>query len=280
MTKTHDPTTIASALADLELPVASPAHDDAWLQYWDTLTPRSRLFEAQAAEYVENLIGLDLLHPAMNILDFGCGFGYVTSMIADHVRLAYAWDRSRNMRDETMRRTSHQPNVRIVGGPGRLALDECNSVDVILVNSVVQYMEWPELLFWMGAWKNILAPGGAILVSDVIPLDYNSVGDVFDVINLSRRRGFLFEALRSGAKDFASYLVRRQAKSLTRMDNHDLRIAALSCGLDTVPLRSNLTHFSRRNTLVFHHRGQVPGNLDNSAHIRWGIGVNGAHSFR
>ena len=40
-------------------------------------------------------------------------------------------------------------------------------IDVILVNSVIQYMSAEELSQWLGRWSHMLLPGGSLVISDI-----------------------------------------------------------------------------------------------------------------
>jgi hypothetical protein len=125
------------------------------------------------------------------------------------------------------------------------------SFDLILVNSVVQYMTTEEYVGWLTDWRRRLAPNGRVLVSDLIPPDLGSMPDVLDLLRLGRRKGLLWRALRQCAAGAFSYSARRNAVPLARYSREDLIRHGNAAGMHVRFLDENLTQFSRRTTASF-----------------------------
>ncbi len=68
-----------------------------WLQYFDSLHEQ-RMFEVEAADFVERLAWVVPLTPGMRVLDFGCGFGFSAAPLGRKVGEVVLWDGSPNMR--------------------------------------------------------------------------------------------------------------------------------------------------------------------------------------
>jgi SAM-dependent methyltransferase len=220
---------------------------DNWPAYWETL-PERRIFAVEAADYVARLharLGLD---PAARVLDFGCGFGFVAALLAPRVGHLAAWDAAAPMRLATRRRLAGQPNARV--------LDEAPDAaggrfDLILVNSVVQYMTAAELDDWLPRWRALLAPGGRLVLSDVITARAPApLRELAEFVALGARRGALLHALRDGVSALRRYTEARRARPLARLDPAALAPAAAALGLTLTVLERNLAYRSGRSTLV------------------------------
>ena len=53
-----------------------------WESYWEGLSDNQRIFREQSDDYVRNLQSAFQLDRRARVLDFGCGFGFVTEMLA------------------------------------------------------------------------------------------------------------------------------------------------------------------------------------------------------
>ena len=138
-----------------------------WREYFDGLKDQSPLYREQAALYVESLCAAVGVQHHQRVLDFGCGFGFVAALLAPLVAEVWWWDPSPNMRSAAERNTIDFPNARFCdlsampfAEPGSIWQE--TRFDVILINSVAQYMAPEELWAWLRQWRAMLAPNGQI----------------------------------------------------------------------------------------------------------------------
>jgi cyclopropane fatty-acyl-phospholipid synthase-like methyltransferase len=231
-----------------EVLASSPEHPGGWDAYWEELSDRQKLFREQAAEYVRNLTATGLLDPRARVLDFGCGFGYVADGVAPHVSELHLWDSSRHMRERAAAVAGHR-NVH------RLDLSDEKATasvrfDLILVNSVVQYMTRRELAGWLRRWRDMLCPAGCIVLSDLLPPQRGGLADIADLLRFSARRGFLLRALWQAVGELGRYRRMRQAAPLMRLARSEVEAMAAEAGLAVTFLPRNLTHFRERIAAV------------------------------
>jgi cyclopropane fatty-acyl-phospholipid synthase-like methyltransferase len=230
-----------------------------WNGYFDTLGHQSPLHREQARLYVEALSESVGLHRHQRVLDFGCGFGFVTALIAARVREVCWWDPSLNMRSVAERSTAECPNARLcdlstpLAGAGEKEW-EAFPFDVILVNSVVQYMTPEQLWMWLPQWRRMLLPEGKLILSDLIPPEHNGLHDIADLLRLGIRQGSPLRAASEALGGLARYWRTRTAAPLTRVDQQDLVRRAAIAGLETLYLPRNLTHFHRRRSAMLRAR--------------------------
>jgi len=222
-----------------------------WKAYWEELSDNQRIFREQSDEYVRNLESAMVPDRGARVLDFGCGFGFVAEMLAPQLAELFLWDSSANMRCRARLNVAGRQNIRFLDLSDPKSLSPDMQFDLILVNSVVQYMTLEEFSAWLLRWRNMLAPGGRIVVSDLIPTDYPALWDIVDLLRLSARRGFLVRAMWQAFSEIWRYWGVRRVRPLSRVRREDLSQRGKDASLTVSYLPANLTHFKKRLTAVF-----------------------------
>lgn len=217
-----------------------------WLSYFDELGETQMLFRLEAQVYVRQLRRAISLHRDLCVLDFGCGHGFIAAALAPLVGELHLWDAAPQMLQRAQRRLGNQDHVKVMDWSA--PPEGGKRFDLILVNSVVQYMNQAELASWLGRWRERLAPHGQIILSDLIPPGHRRLGDLGAFLALSVRHRCLLRALRSLWQEKNRYQRVCQAFPLLRMSPDELCLLAESRGLGVQILPSNLTHFPRRFT--------------------------------
>jgi len=218
---------------------------DTWVSYWDALPEGQLLFRPEAEEYVRNLAAAFPLSRQSRLLDFGCGYGFVAAALAPRVGQVFLWDAAASMRRHAVARLAQQDNVVL------LDLNDSTtkpSLDLILVNSVVQYMTPEELAGWLPRWRQLLAPSGQVVLSDLIPPRHSFLTDLFSLLTFSVRRGYLVQAIRNILATRKRYKQAEHARPLYHPSCAELTRMAAAAGLATRFLDRNLTHFRGRVT--------------------------------
>jgi SAM-dependent methyltransferase len=221
-----------------------------WQSYWQGLSGAQRFFREQAQEYVRNLESAIVLDRRARMLDFGCGFGFVAETLAYKVGELFIWDSSANMLRSSRLLVRGQQNIRFLDLSDAQAVPSNLRFDLILVNSVVQYMTFDEFSAWLIRWATVLAPGGRIVISDLIPPDHNSISDLIDIIRFSVRRGLAGNAIVWLFRKLGSYRRVRGTCPLGRIGLEELSQRGKAAGLTMTCLPANLTHFTKRFTVV------------------------------
>lgn len=134
--------------------------DLIWHEYWQH-TPDDSYLAAEASVVANNLIERFELTDQDVILDFGCGYGYVSEQLARTVSAVDICDEVDSAVERAMAR---------IGASNVSPVDPAETdrrYNLIVVNSVVQYMGERTLSGWLQRWAELLAPGGKIAISDV-----------------------------------------------------------------------------------------------------------------
>ena len=225
-----------------------------WDAYWDRLEEHV-IFRVEAADYVTRLgtaLGPD---PGARVLDFGCGFGFIAELLAPRVAELFVFDASDQMRRRARLRLARQANVRFLGPPGAAPWPARLRFDLILVNSVVQYMSPDEFSRWLSQWRLMLAPRGRLVLSDLLAHDVDPLSEVVQMLVLSARRGCLMSVVRKALGELRHYGRIRRARPLCRTALGDLRALAGGLGMFVDVLPFNLTYRKTRASVVL----SIPG---------------------
>lgn len=225
-----------------------------WDRYWDGLRNDQRIFQHEADDLVERMA--PMLGPLAHgrVLDFGCGFGFVADRLAPHVGELWLWDQSPSMRQEAAARVARHGNVRVAGeappagAPGPF--------DLILVNSVAQYLTPAQLADLLATWERLLAPTGRIILADLIPPGYAASGDLLRLLRFAARRGFFWNAVQQGAGEFIRYMRMRQELPLSRYGKAEIAALAHHASLEAEFPPANLGYKAGRLTAILRPTAQ------------------------
>jgi cyclopropane fatty-acyl-phospholipid synthase-like methyltransferase len=234
-----------------------------WATYFGRLAPDSPLYREQAAAYVKALTDAIGVRADQRVLDFGCGFGFVARMLAPHVAEVWFWDPSPNMRRMAERITADVPNANFLDIPAELAggRDAAGGIgrtfDLILVNSVAQYMAASEFWGWLPRWRSMLAADGRLVLSDLIAPDHGGLSDIGDLLRFGARRGWPLRAAVDAVGGIRNYWRTSRNVPLLRVGRDELIRRAAESDLNVEVLARNLTHLRKRWTAVLRPRSRT-----------------------
>jgi len=224
-----------------------------WSEHWDVLPDAFAMFQEEARDTVHRLEASGLMESVHRLLDFGCGFGYLADALAPRIGELWLWDASVNMRTRSRIRAGIHPNVRFLdlSDPGSLPAAD---FDLVLVNSVIQYMGPDEVENWLARWCVMLAAEGRLVLSDVPASESGPLQEIADSLTFAWRHGFLIRSLFHAAREFGRYVKIRRSSPLLEIEEPDLRAMAERQGLSLERLDTNLTYREARRSFVLQRR--------------------------
>ncbi len=223
-----------------------------WRDYWNQDTPIYVNARHKAVHY--DLIARQLVealpegHPA--VLDFGCGEALSAGIVAERCQVLHLCDGAELVRSRLMQKFGLLGNV-VVMAPEQLGEIPTASLDLIVVNSVVQYLSRADLESLLAQWRALLKPGGQLLVADVIPPDVGPLTDVAALLKLAAPNGFLIASLGGLARTFFSdYRKTRAALGLAHYSEADMLALLSAAGYAARRRASNLGHNQARMAFI------------------------------
>ena len=236
----------------------------SWQEFWNGDTPiyvndvhKEVHYRIVAADLVASLD-----RESARVLDYGCGEAIHADAVAKTCDLLVLCDGSAMTRGRLAARFGNSARIRIAA-PEQVETLPTSSFDIIVVNSVVQYLSQPEFERLLGAWHRLLAPDGRLILGDIIPRTVGPVTDVVALLRLARKHRFLTAAGLGLAKTlFSPYRTKRTEIGLLRFDEDELIELLARHGFEAYRRPVNIGHNPSRLTAIatprLQHTGEMP----------------------
>ena len=125
------------------------------------------------------------------------------------------------------------------------------SIDLIVMHSVIQYMSADELEKALKNIKRILSYNGIFILGDVISPDSSAITDALSLLNFGKKNGFLLPALISLIKTFFSnYRRLRKKYGLFKYTDNEILNLLSNLGFKTYRRPINIGHNQSRKTYL------------------------------
>ena len=158
----------------------------SWLEFWNRenrIFVNARHLAAHYERIADDVLRL-LPQPAIDLLDWGCGAALGAPRLADAGARVTLYDAAPAKEAQLSARFGNDQRIRILDNAAYAALP-ARSFEVILVNSVIQYLPQAELEALLLALKRLIRPGGRLIIGDVVPPN----AGVFSDARSEERRG-------------------------------------------------------------------------------------------
>jgi SAM-dependent methyltransferase len=187
---------------------------------------------------------------AATVLDYGCGEATRADIVAAAVPKLILSDGAPMVRDKIAARFKDDARI-VVLSPEEVAALTPGSIDVIVLNSVVQYLKRSELDALLATFRRLLAPGGRLVVGDVSPPHTSAVTEISALMRLAWRNGFIGPALVGLVRTALSdYRVLRAQLGLARYTEAEMLAALAQGGFAAQRRHPNIEHNQERMTFV------------------------------
>ena len=224
----------------------------SWREYWNQDTPIYVNARHKAVHY--ELIARQLVdalpqgRPA--VLDFGCGEALSAYLGAKQCQVLHLCEGAELVRTRLKQKFGLLGNV-VVMAPEQLGEIPDASLDLIVVNSVLQYLSRADLDSLLATWRRLLKPDGQLLIADVIPPDVGPLTDVMALLKLAAANGFFIASFVGLARTFFSdYRKTRAALGLAHYSETDILAILSAAGFDARRRQPNLGHNPARMAFV------------------------------
>jgi SAM-dependent methyltransferase len=166
-----------------------------WRDYWNQDTPiyvgeRHKLLHYQL---VAKEIAALVPSPRAHVLDYGCGEALSAARVAAKCERLYLCDAAPLVRERLRERFGGNGKVEVLA-PEEMQHVPDASLDLVVVNSVLQYLSREELHALLRLWRAKLKPDGRLVLADVIPPELSPIADARALLGFAWKGGFLTRA--------------------------------------------------------------------------------------
>ncbi|MGO4386381.1 methyltransferase domain-containing protein [Microvirga sp. 2YAF29] len=223
-----------------------------WRDYWNQDTPiysgeRHKLLHYRLV--ANDIIGLIPSHDTV-VLDYGSGEALFADKVAAKCARLYLSDAAPLVRDRLNERFNSNDHIVVLSPEDVAAIDD-KSVDLIVVNSLLQYLSLDELRGLLKLWKSKLKSRGQLVVADIIPPDLSPVTDAKALMRFAWEGGFLRSAILGLARTaFSDYRKIREDIGLAQYSDEEMLDILSEAGFTPERAKRNLGHNPARMTFI------------------------------
>jgi SAM-dependent methyltransferase len=208
------------------------------------------LHDRRVAQDVASLVRELARRPRPVVLDYGCGEATEAPIVAAVSGTLLLSDAAPSIRERLQTRFGSDPQIRVLSPDDVAALPHA-SVDIVVVNSLLQYLTQGEFTTLADTAFDLLRPGGRLVLGDVIPPDVSPITDATALLRFGWEGGFLLAALGGLVRTALSdYRRLRQELGLTTYDEEEIVALLHACGFEARRRVPNIGHNQARMTLV------------------------------
>ena len=219
-----------------------------WVSFWDSDHPiyvNARHFDAHYREIAADIVRL-LPSAEARVLDHGCGEALHADGIAAKCGGLFLCEAAPTVRARVAARFAAEEKIRAIGPEEVERLpDAC--LDLIVANSLVQYLRRTELQALLSTWRRLLKPGGRVVVADVIGPKQSAAADALALLRFAAANGFLIAAILGLVRTvFSRYRKLRAELGLAHYSEPEMLGLLQAAGFSARRLPKNFGHNQQR----------------------------------
>jgi len=228
---------------------------DDWIDYYDSTHTiyASKLHRDLHFQLIaRDLIGY-ISSPDAVVLDYACGEALSAAQVADACGKLYLAEPAPGVRGRLIARFAPNTKIRVRSLDDLRKMAE-KSVDLVIMNSVTQYMTPVELDVAFATIRRLLKPTGRLIVGDVLRPEVGMSRDVLALLRFAAHHGFLRDALIGLVSTALSdYRQLRSRVGLQRYSEADMIGKLAASGFTAARAHLNIGHNPWRMTFVARH---------------------------
>jgi SAM-dependent methyltransferase len=223
-----------------------------WRDYWNQDTPIYASERHKVLHYwlvANDIVGL-IPSPDAVVLDHGCGEALSANRIAARCAKLYLCDGAPLVRERLKERFRKEVRIEVIA-PEDLDGIPDGSLDLVVANSLLQYLSLDELRALLAAWRAKLKPQGSLVLADVIPPDGSALADARALLGFAWKGGFLKAALAGlGRTALSEYRKLRDEIGLSQYSEGEMVELLRDTGFAASRRPVNMGHNQARMTFI------------------------------
>jgi SAM-dependent methyltransferase len=236
----------------------------SWRDYWNS--PNYIYVNARHRNLHDFLVARDIVGLISSrdaaVLDYGCGQATAAEIVADRCRSLVLCDAAVNIRMHLISRFREHEKITVLS-PEEVRTLPRDSLNIIVMNGVLQYLSELELKESLAILGSLLKDDGIIVIGDVSPRDRSIFADAAALLGFGFKNGFFTAALYGLTRTFFSkYLMLLLKQGLHRYDEAEMLAILRTEGLVAERRYPNLGYNQGRMTFVASRLSAVTGGPD------------------
>jgi ubiquinone/menaquinone biosynthesis C-methylase UbiE len=223
-----------------------------WRDYWNQDTPIYVSDRHKTLHY--QLIASDIAalvpSPQAHVLDHGCGEALSAGRVAARCGRLYLCDAAPLVRERLNERFRTNPKIEVLA-PEELEELPGGSLDLVVANSLLQYLSREELRDLLGLWRRKLKREGRLVLADVVPPNLGPLADAKALLAFGWKGGFATRAviglIRTALSDYRKI---RSELGLTTYAESELIELLRGEGFSAERRAKNIGHNQERMTFL------------------------------
>jgi len=219
-----------------------------WLAFWDK--PHAIYVNARHKDVHYRLIAQEIaaLVPSSSarVLDYGCGEARHADVVAAACGALALCDGAPSVRAGLAAHFSGNAKINVLA-PDEVERLPQGALDFIVLHSVAQYLSAEQLRALLATFRRLVAPGGVVLISDIIPPEFSAAADVMALLRFAAAHGFLLAALGGLFRTlFSDYRRLRARYGLAHYSAADMLALLSAAGFAAERAGKNIGHNAAR----------------------------------
>ena len=228
---------------------------DEWIDYYDsthTIYASKLHRDLHFQTIARDIVGY-ISSPDQVVLDYACGEALSAAKVADACAGLYLAEPAPGVRGRLIARFAPNTKIRVRSLEDLTRMAE-RSIDLVVMNSVAQYMTPEELDAAFAVIRRLLKPGGRFVLGDILRPEVGMARDVVALLKFARAHGFLKDALYGLASTALSdYRQLRSRVGLQRYSEDEMIRKLAAAGFSASRAGANIGHNPWRMTFVARH---------------------------
>jgi ubiquinone/menaquinone biosynthesis C-methylase UbiE len=228
---------------------------DDWIDYYDSthtiyVSKRHRdlHFEVIARDIIAYIASPDSV-----VLDYSCGEALSAAKVADACATLILAEPAPGVRGRLIARFAPNTKIRVRSLDDVPKMNE-RSIDLVVMNSVAQYMTPDELDKTLVIVRRLLKPTGRLVLGDILRPEVRMPRDIYALLRFAAKQGFLKDALKGLlATALSDYRQLRSRIGLQRYSEADMVAKLKKFGFTVARAPFNIGHNPWRMTFVARH---------------------------
>jgi len=228
---------------------------DDWIDYYDSTHTiyasklhRDLHFEVIARDIIGYITSKDAV-----VLDYSCGEALSAAKVAQACGMLILAEPAPGVRGRLIARFAPNTRIRVRSLDDLRNMTE-QSVDLVIMNSVAQYMTPDELDAALAVIRRLLKPTGRLVIGDILRPEVGMAKDVIALLRFAAKHGFLKDAMIGLISTALSdYRQLRSKVGLQRYSEAEINAKLAKSGFTASRAHVNIGHNPWRMTFVARH---------------------------